>query len=318
MQPTKHVYCSQNTRSESREQPIGSASGFTRAFLIETPLPWARKPLESPTIAPELLDALASYEEKIGKASVYLLVPDARYSVEGARLIDVQAVDGRIEKRDLIATDGNIAAIIQSIADDAPLPESSVIDLTPWRDLAVCTHGTRDACCASFGIPMYMKLHIAAEQLPHTRVWRCSHLGGHRFAPTMLDLPSGRSWGLLDDDAALGILRGNIEPRDVAGHYRGWVGFKHSEIQLLESAILQELGWIWTEYTKLADVVECDKEGRGVRVRISGTHPTLEEIHFEGEIEWGETFSTIASCNATPVEYVRKRLLQVRRLSPTT
>lgn len=67
----------------------------------------------------------------------------------------------------------------------------------PTDDLAalwlVCTHGARDRCCAKWGIALWdaLREHVG------DRVWQCSHLGGHRFAPTALALPSGLLWGRL-------------------------------------------------------------------------------------------------------------------------
>lgn len=305
-------YCSHNSRDISRESPIGSASGFNRAFLIEVPLPWSRIPLDTPHIPADVTDAITEFQTRQGKVSVYLLAPDPTYAVTGSRLIDIQVVDGAIVKRDIIAADGDIATVIRLLAHNAPLPHTATIDSTPWRDIAVCTHGTRDACCASFGFPMYLKLHTAAATLPTTRVWRCSHLGGHRFAPTMLDLPSGRSWGLVDENAARGILLSDVETSTLLPHYRGWIGHKDAEVQMLESHALQQCGWAWCEYQQHGEVLERDAEGRGVRVRLTGNHPNREPVTFEGEIDWGEEFSTIASCNATPVTYVRKALVNVR------
>ena len=61
----------------------------------------------------------------------------------------------------------------------------------------VCTHGKRDPCCAFHGLPLYRALaHIAPE---HT--WQTSHLGGHRFAPTLLALPFGMLYGRVPIDA---------------------------------------------------------------------------------------------------------------------
>lgn len=311
-------YCSHNSRDTSLESPIGSASAFSRAFLFEVPLPWARVPLDTPHIPKSVTDAIDEFQAQQGKTSVYFLAPDPSYAVEGARLIDVQVIDGSIHKREIIASDGDIAPVIRALAHNEPLPATASIDPTQWRDVAICTHGSRDACCATFGAPMYLKMHIAAKSQPNTRVWRCSHLGGHRFAPTMIDLPSGRVYGLVDEPAARGILLGDSEPEALIPHYRGWIGHKGPELQMLESHILERIGWSWAEYAQHGEVLERDDEGRGVRVRITGTHPTLEPICFEGEIHWGDEFSTIASCNAEPVTYVRKSLANAQELVPST
>ena len=310
-------YCSHNSRDVSLEAPIGSASGFSRAFLFEVPLPWTRIPLETPHIPTSITDAIEEFQAMQGKVSVYLLAPDPAYAVDGARLIDIQVIDGEINKREIIASDGDIASVIQSLAHNEPLPDAATIDPTPWRDVAICTHGSRDACCATFGAPMYLKMHISAKSVPNTRVWRCSHLGGHRFAPTMIDLPSGRVWGLVDDAAARGILLGDSEPEALIPHYRGWVGHKNAELQMLEAHILEHIGWSWTEYAQHGEVLAHDAEGRGVHVRITGTHPTRETVCFEGEIHWGDEFSTIASCNAEPVTYIRKSIANAQKLALT-
>ncbi|MBV1857629.1 MAG: sucrase ferredoxin, partial [Nannocystaceae bacterium] len=57
----------------------------------------------------------------------------------------------------------------------------------------VCVHGKRDRCCAKFGAPVYE----AAAALDGVDAWQTSHLGGHRFAATLLCLPSGLCYGRL-------------------------------------------------------------------------------------------------------------------------
>jgi hypothetical protein len=58
----------------------------------------------------------------------------------------------------------------------------------------VCTHGRRDRCCALDGRALVKALIDAGEP----DVWESSHLGGHRFAPTALVLPTGYLYGRLD------------------------------------------------------------------------------------------------------------------------
>lgn len=76
----------------------------------------------------------------------------------------------------------------------------------------VCTHGKRDQCCALAGMPMF----AAMRELVAGRVWRCSHIGGHRFAPTMLFLPEGLCYGRMPlEDVAHVVAEhqaGRLEP----------------------------------------------------------------------------------------------------------
>jgi hypothetical protein len=80
-------------------------------------------------------------------------------------------------------------------AAGAPLPGGTVTDPL----LLVCTHGRRDRCCALDG----RALALGVMGLDDVDVWECSHLGGHRFAPTALVLPTGYAYGRLDPAAAV-------------------------------------------------------------------------------------------------------------------
>jgi len=81
---------------------------------------------------------------------------------------------------------------------DGPLPGDAVTEPA----LLVCTHARRDQCCAIEGRALAGRL---AEQVPH--VWQCSHLGGHRFSPTAVVLPTGYVYGRLDVDGAVAAVK---------------------------------------------------------------------------------------------------------------
>jgi hypothetical protein len=57
----------------------------------------------------------------------------------------------------------------------------------------VCTNGRRDRCCSRLGLGLYLAL---ANQVG-AAAWQTTHLGGHRFAPTLLTLPDGACYGHL-------------------------------------------------------------------------------------------------------------------------
>jgi hypothetical protein len=81
----------------------------------------------------------------------------------------------------------------------------------------VCTHGSRDACCALTGRPVAAAL---AARFP-AETWECTHLGGHRFAPTMACFPHGLMYGRVSADNAVEVAEAYRDNRIVAGHYRG-------------------------------------------------------------------------------------------------
>lgn len=65
----------------------------------------------------------------------------------------------------------------------------------------VCTHGSRDRCCGVLGGFIFAQLK---RHLPDT-TWQVSHLGGHRFAPTILCLPLGLMLGRVESDDCMDI-----------------------------------------------------------------------------------------------------------------
>ncbi|MCY7396916.1 MAG: sucrase ferredoxin [Nocardioides sp.] len=92
-------------------------------------------------------------------------------------------------------------------------------DLTPYDGplWLVCTHGRRDVCCAERGRPVAAAL---AERWPQ-ETWETTHLGGHRFAATLLAVPSGIALGRLTPRSAVAacesLRQGRLELDVVRG-----------------------------------------------------------------------------------------------------
>ncbi|WP_156722463.1 sucrase ferredoxin [Streptomyces apocyni] len=81
----------------------------------------------------------------------------------------------------------------------------------------VCTNGKRDRCCALLGRPLAAEL--AASGTPGA--WEVTHLGGHRFSPTLLVLPYGYAYGRIGAHAVKDVLAAVAEGRIVTGQCRG-------------------------------------------------------------------------------------------------
>ena len=85
-------------------------------------------------------------------------------------------------------------------------------ELPPWGSkttepmLFVCTHAKRDVCCALAGRPLAEAL--ASDVSTSESVMEVSHLGGHRFAPNVLLLPTGHVYGRIDATSAREVLEG--------------------------------------------------------------------------------------------------------------
>lgn len=83
--------------------------------------------------------------------------------------------------------------------------------------LLVCTNGRRDPCCSVAGRALADRLSAARPQA----VWECSHLGGHRFAPTALMLPTGYAYGRLTVETGMTLLHQPISAPPLVEHCRG-------------------------------------------------------------------------------------------------
>lgn len=76
--------------------------------------------------------------------------------------------------------------------------------------LAVCTNSSRDLCCGLDGRA------LVAVLADLEGVWECSHLGGHRFAPTALHVPSGFVYGRLTEPVARRLISQGPDPESAS------------------------------------------------------------------------------------------------------
>lgn len=61
----------------------------------------------------------------------------------------------------------------------------------------VCAHKERDRACGKYGWGVYQALRDAAGDT--AQVWQSTHIGGHRFAGTLIAFPYGAFYGHLDE-----------------------------------------------------------------------------------------------------------------------
>ena len=142
--------------------------------------------------------------------------------------------------------------------------------------LFVCTHSGRDQCCAVLGRSL---LSAVLDRLPpdeRATVWEVSHIGGHRFAPTALSLPSGAVYGRLEVDDVLRI-RDDDARRIVSTHnYRGRTAFPQP-LQVAEIAVRDVAGVLDRD---VLDVLTI-RDGRAIPVKPSGELPETTALQVE-------------------------------------
>ena len=250
------------------EDPCGSAPMWDHCLVIEVPTPWEHEVMDSPAFPAGLADVF----EQRPDVRLQVIQPDATYSVEGhSRVMLFSRPDGPVRdmarSEYLVPTD-NLLDVVTTVfggrGDELAKWEENNNGM---RDLMVCTHGSRDICCASIGQPTYMELHSRYSN-SHTRVWRLSHTGGHRLAPNVIDMPSGRYWSRLTPSRAMQVADHSGDIADLYDSYRGWPAIASPGAQMAEREAFMREGWNWIDRQVESEVIETSEDGMEERVAI--------------------------------------------------
>jgi hypothetical protein len=317
---------------QSGIDPAGSAWANDRYLMIEIPLPWKYSIYESNKAPDGLKDYLYGlYDRGISVAGA-AFAGDQEWSVAGHRRImwftQREGVLGNFERAEYLVPDARVTDAARTLIeeeDDAWLRPFRVDAPAAQRDIFVCTHGAIDACCATFGYPIYKLLRHMCDGAPMPlRAWRCSHFGGHQYAATILDLPQGRYWGHLKAQDLSAIIAHTRPFSDVRKKYRGWAAVPMGLAQVAEAKALEHFGWAWTE---------CDVRSETLPAYIYGATPEPSTVamaftHPAGELE-GEIVidvapdgfvTTMGSSGIDPETYdaqqYRADIREIRSLTP--
>lgn len=250
-------FCSEVSQANG-EDPIGTAGTADHWLLIEMPQPWTEKMFQEDPRIKSLIELLKQLFMKKGiMLRPVLIVPDKAYSQPGqTRIIYYrrpQQQFAQYQKQEFRVPEANFPRLATAImknlmgqTNELETFQGDRYDTSHIREILVCTHGNVDAACARFGFPIYkrLKADYADRSGGRLRVWRCSHFGGHKFAPTLIDLPSGRLWGHLEPGALDLLMTQGGDVSGLRSHYRGWAGLSKFE-QIAEREIWMQEGWPW-------------------------------------------------------------------------
>lgn len=312
--PTQAVcakeYC--NVAAQALDlDPAGHAGHFEDAVLVETPLPWKRELYEKAGALPqEMIDLLALWLDRYRAGQPYnhrplLIAPDAAYSRAGYRRVIFfsrpSSPFSHFERAEYCVPEAEVGPLVWALYEGrdelprfAPYLQIGASENGLPRDLLVCTHGTIDAACAKFGYPLYRLLR---ERHAHDslRVWRVSHFGGHVFAPTLLEMPTGHYWAYVGEAQADQIAMRRGEVSTLRGHYRGWAGVASGFAQAAEREAWMREGWAWFGYAKSCRVTAADTDDaapRWMELCIDFTRPDGVQGCYAARVEVGETIRT--------------------------
>jgi hypothetical protein len=143
-------------------------------------------------------------------------------------------------------------------------------DLIPGPLVAVCAHGTHDQCCAVRG--RGAAAAIASDYPEFT--WECSHLGGDRFAATMLVLPEGLCYGRVDSTDSAGLVRLYLDGRLDHRFLRGRTSLPHA-VQAAQYFAREETGEDRIDALSPLQVTRADER---IHVRLAAGSGVVEVI----------------------------------------
>lgn len=307
------------------ESPIGWSIVGRQFLLVEVPLPWPAEIRTASGLPPGLEAVLA---ERVDDADPFFeaIVPEPGRSVPGrTRVILYGPSPGRgarLARSEHVAPTADVADLIRAWLAGEVIGGDAESGAT--RDVVVCTHGAHDTCCGRFGSPAFLALRDGLGS-PDLRVWRGSHTGGHRFAPTFLDLPDGRSWGRLRPGDAERIVRREGDPASLRGQYRGFGLLPHYYERLVEAELLFRHGWSWLDRNLTARVVagrefvypeEPDELDDRAVVEVTATAQDGAEERWSGLIVRGGDVETRGECGDDSWDSPTFSVVNLHRLDP--
>ncbi|MES9521495.1 sucrase ferredoxin [Streptomyces capoamus] len=304
------------TVSRSLDEPVsGTAATATTWLLLEQPGPWGDKALTSSHLDPALGRALEAAAEGTG-VRVALIRRPGRHADPGTpairRVYAAHTVPGNVWLHSATTRDPERLLDLDLAGLGAGDHRSfgAVLGGQPHRGdplALVCTNGKRDRCCALLGRPLATELVASGVR----GVWEVTHLGGHRFAPTVLVLPYGYAYGRAEAHTVKEALLGVQEGRVVVEGCRGCTAWERPG-QAAELAVRSFAG----EY----------RTGVLSVVRTAGTAARREVtvVHADGR-RWRVTMVQGASLPPRPESCgaavlgtpARMDVVEVRELGPT-
>jgi hypothetical protein len=197
-------------------EPLAGTAAFARSWLaIEQPGPWGRDALSASHLDEGVAKELAALAAGTGVRIVLVRRPGShpdRHRPVPRHVYLAHTAPGRTWLERTTLTDPKQLLDLDFARAGAGDPG---LLGTPVSDplLLVCTNGRRDVCCALRGRP------IAAELAARfgDQVWETTHIGGHRFAPTAVLLPTGYSYGRLTTESATRLLAAGPATDDCRG-----------------------------------------------------------------------------------------------------
>lgn len=188
------------TASGELAEPLaGTAAVAATWLLVEQTGPWGNEALTQSHLDPEVGRALEERAEGTGVRVALIRQPgrhaDVRRPASRRVLAAHTAPGGTWIRATEVRDPAHLTGLdLAALGRGEHAGFDAALGAGPYRGdppVFVCTNGRRDRCCALLGRPLAADLHAAGG----TETWEITHIGGHRFSPTLLLLPHGYAYG---------------------------------------------------------------------------------------------------------------------------
>jgi hypothetical protein len=221
--PTPHVDSTNCSAFSARlgEPLAGTAPVATTWLAIEQPGPWGARALTQSHLDHFVGTELGRQAEGTGVriALIRRVGHHALTDLDAPRRVLICSTrPGTASVRSFTVSDPRDLLDFDLSALGAGWLDKYEFEPHPNPAMLVCTNGKRDRCCAELGRSLALDLMEAGSS---AEIWEADHLGGHRFAPTAVVLPTGYVYGRLDVATATAALDAAARGEVVTEHARG-------------------------------------------------------------------------------------------------
>jgi hypothetical protein len=244
---------------------IGTAPVVDAWFLLEYDGPWTAKATSDNNLPQPVQDWLAGAVEMAGRGRLQFIKqkqtasrPGFAFFVALAREINPLLYEFHFESYDhLLSLD--LSGLLAGESGVRQNPRTEPLYL-------VCTNGKRDRCCSRLGLTLYKAL----DERLGADAWQCTHLGGHRFAPTMVTFPGGTCYGRLTPADLAPLVTTQSQDELLLTHLRGRSCYEQV-VQAADWFLRQETGLPGRDAYRLLDARPIDETQWAIRFAAPAT-----------------------------------------------
>ncbi|WGL60543.1 sucrase ferredoxin [Pigmentibacter sp. JX0631] len=272
----QHSECSQITKC-SNEKIIGTAANYDFHLVIELEEPWDSIPIKSNKYPEELKllpQILAKNKLNVG---INYFAKNLQCEKNFTKIFIFKKSLNEFDlydKLELKIPNSQLNLFSNYCLDYFQNKNNNLLEWVVKNNLTtteifICAHGNRDQCCGKYGLQIYQKFtEIIEKNNLNFRVWKSSHIGGHRYAPTFFEAPSMRWYGLFDINSVENYLLRDKKNFLINNNYRGMSGINNKIASIVECELFKEYSWEWERFTQKSYEIETTNEKEGFFVHF--------------------------------------------------